>query len=89
MPPTPGVGKTPRNKSKYPYIVQLAVDTGALDVELSRRIMGFHKSRHVRPRYGRVVARHDGFYYRWCSADLPTAAAFVEWLRGEFHKPII
>jgi hypothetical protein len=43
MPP-PGAGKTLRSESKYPYIVELAVGTDGLDVELSRRIMEFHKS---------------------------------------------
>jgi hypothetical protein len=88
MPPS-GPGKTLRNERKYPHIVELAVDTNGLDVELSRRIMDFHKSRHIQPRHGRAIARQDGFYYRWCFADLPTATAFVEQFDGEFCKPSI
>ena len=87
MPP-PGPSRTLKNESKYPHIVELAVDSHGLDVELSRRIIEFHKSRHIQPRHGRVMARQGGgFYYRWCFADLPIATAFVEQFGGEFYKP--
>jgi len=86
MPP-PSPGKTLRNERNYPYIVELAVHTHGLDVELSRRVMEFHKSRHIQPRYGRAIARH--FSYRWCFADLPTAIAFIEQFGGELYKPSI
>ena len=39
----PHSGKALTNESNYPYIVELAVAAGELDVELSRQIIGFHK----------------------------------------------
>jgi len=77
---------------KYPFIVELAVEDHQLDVELSRRIMGFHASRHIRPRYGRSSVGRGGkniFHYRWCFPDLLTARNFVEEFGGEFCKPTI
>jgi len=89
MPPI-GPGKTLKNERKYPYIVKLAVDSHGLNVELSRRIIEFHKSRHIQPRHGRIIAKPGGgFYYRWCFADLLTATAFTEQFGGEFCKPSI
>ena len=42
----PGSGKTLANERRYPNIVELAVPADGLEIELSRRIMEFHKSRH-------------------------------------------
>jgi len=42
MPP-PGPSRTLKNESKYPHIVELAVDSHGLDVELSRRIIEFQQ----------------------------------------------
>ena len=39
----PHSGKALTNESNCPYIVELAVAAGELDVELSRQIIGFHK----------------------------------------------
>jgi hypothetical protein len=89
MPP-PRTTKAKVNESKYPYIVELAVENDHLDVELSRRIMGFHKSRHIRPIYGRSFVSQGGLWrYRWCFSDLSTARTFVEEFGGEFWKSII
>ena len=74
-------------ENKYPYVVELAVVTDGMDIELSRQIVRFHKSRHIQPRHGRTVVRQGGFYYRWCFSDLSTAGAFVEQFGGEFYKP--
>ena len=43
----PHSGKALTNESNYPYIVEFAVAAGELDVELSRQIIGFHKSRQM------------------------------------------
>jgi hypothetical protein len=83
---SPRSGKAKANESKYPYIVELAVEDDKLDVELGRRIMGFHKSRHIEPRHGRTVIRQRGFCYRWCFSDLSTARDFAEQFGGEFCK---
>jgi hypothetical protein len=40
------------NESKFPHIAELAVDTEILDVELSRRMLHFHKSRNIQVRHG-------------------------------------
>lgn len=91
MPP-PRSNKAVTNENKHPYVVELAfvcdeLDSDALDVEFSRRIMQFHKSRHIQPRYGRRFTRERETYYRWCFYDLSTACDFAEQFGGEFHKP--
>ena len=86
MPPPRGT-RAQANENKYPYVVELAVVTDGMDIELSRQIVRFHKSRHIQPRHGRTVVRQRGFYYRWCFSDLSTARAFVEQFGGEFYKP--
>jgi hypothetical protein len=73
------------NEFEHPYVVELAVVSDGLDVELSQRIMQFHKSRHIRLRYGRSGSN----YYRWCFSDLLIARAFAEQFSGEFCKPSI
>jgi hypothetical protein len=78
--------KAVANENNYPYVVEIAVDTNGLDVELSRQIMVFHKSREIRPRHGRTIARQGRFYYRWCFSDLTDARAFLEQFSGEFCK---
>jgi len=47
------------NERKYPNIVELAVPTDGLQIELSRRIIQFHKSRHIQPRYGRQIVKDE------------------------------
>ena len=41
------------NECKYPNIVELTFPADGLEFELNRRIIGFHKSRHIQPRHGR------------------------------------
>jgi hypothetical protein len=88
MPP-PRSTKARVNESKYPFVVELAVKNDQLDFALSRQIMRFHKSRHMRLRYGRAFVDQFGSRYRWCFSDLSTARNFVEEFGGEFLKPII
>jgi hypothetical protein len=85
MPPPHG-SKSLANERKYPCVVELAVVTDGMDIELSRRIVAFHKSRHIQLRHGRTIMRRGGFYYRWCFSDLLTARAFVEQFGAEFCK---
>jgi hypothetical protein len=87
MPP-PRFSKGLVNENKYPCVVQLAVVTDGMDFQLSRRIVQFHKSRHIQPRHGRTIARQRGIFYRWCFSDLSIALAFVEQFGGEFCKPL-
>jgi hypothetical protein len=70
---------------KYPHIVELAVGDDTLDVGLGRRIMHFHNSRHIKPRYGHIILKEGKTYYRWCFADLPTARAFSEQFGGSLR----
>ena len=86
MPP-PRSTKARVNESKYPFVVELAVDSNQLDFELSRQIIRFHQSRHIRPRYGRSVVNQFGTRYRWCFSDLSTARNFVKEFGGGFWKP--
>jgi hypothetical protein len=70
------------NERKYPNIVELAVPAAGLQIELSRRIIQFHKSRRIQPRYGRKIVRENRIYSRWCFADLGTACDFIEQFGG-------
>ena len=86
MPP-PRFSKARVNEDKHPYVVELAVATDGMDVELSRQIVRFHKSRHIQPRHGRTIVRQGGSFYRWCFSDLLIARAFVEEFSAKFFKP--
>jgi hypothetical protein len=61
MPP-PRFNKALVNENKYPYVVELAVVTDGMDVELSRQIVRFHKSRHIQPRHGRTLVRQGRIF---------------------------
>jgi hypothetical protein len=76
------------NEMECPNIVELAVHDG-LKVELSRRIVQFHDSRSILPRYGRTVLRQRQVHYRWCFSDSATAHAFVKRFGGAFYKSSI
>ena len=76
--------KAVANESKYPNIVELAVAADGLDVTLGRRIMDFHKSRHIQPHHGRTINRQKKIFYRWCFSDLATARDFIDQFGGEF-----
>ena len=45
------------NERKYPNIVELTFPADGLEFEFNRRIIEFHKSRHIRPRHGRQIVR--------------------------------
>ena len=79
-------GKARTNERKYPYIVELSVPLTGLDIQLSRQITTFHKSRHIQVRYGRIVVRNGENHYRWCFPDLSLARAFLEQFGGELCK---
>jgi hypothetical protein len=79
----PKSGRAVRNERQYPHIVELAVATGELDVQLSRRIIDFHKFRQVEARHGRRVVGESQIYYRWCFSDLLTACDFAEQFGGQ------
>src|SRR6516162_1103821 len=40
-----------------PNIVELTFPADGLEFQFDRRIIEFHKSRHIQPRYGRQIAR--------------------------------
>jgi hypothetical protein len=88
MPP-PRFNKALVNENKHPYVVELAVVTDGMDVELSRQIVRFHKSRHIQPRHGRTIVRQARIFYRWCFSDLLIARAFVEEFGAKFCKPAL
>jgi hypothetical protein len=86
--PRPPNNKAMTNEINHPYVVEVAVDKDGLDVDLSRRIMQFHKSRHIQLRYGRIIITGRGkVHYRWCFSDLLIARDFAEQFNGEFCKP--
>ena len=76
--------KAVANESKYPNVVELAVGGKGLDVTLGRRIINFHKSRHIQPHHGRTIIRERQISYRWCFSDLATARDFIEQFGGAF-----
>ena len=79
----PRMGKALGNESNFPFIVELAAAFDELDIELSRRIMHFHRSRTIQARHGRRMFRKDEIYFRWCFSDLATACTFAEQFRGQ------
>ena len=79
--------KAVANEKEYPYIVELVIAGGKLDVESSRRMMNFHRSRKIQARYGRRIIREGQIYFRWCFSDLETARAFMEQFDGEVLQP--
>jgi hypothetical protein len=80
-------GKAIANESRYPYIVELVVADDELNVEVSRRMMNFHRSRKIQARYGRRIVREGQVYFRWCFSDLETARAFMKQFDGEVLQP--
>jgi hypothetical protein len=79
-------GKAVANEQRYPYIVELIVADDKLDVEVSRRMMNFHRSRKIQARYGRRIIREGQVYYRWCFSDSDTTNTFKEQFGGEVLK---
>jgi hypothetical protein len=79
----PRSGKAVANESNFPFIVELAVASDELDVQLSRRMMDFHRSQSIQARHGRRIVREGEIYFRWCFSDLATARAFAEQFGGE------
>jgi hypothetical protein len=75
--------KATANEREYPYIVEFVVAGDKLDVELSRRMMHFHRSRKISARHGRRIVREGQIFFRWCFSDLATAGAFREQFDGE------
>ena len=69
------------NERKYPNIVELTFPADGLEFEFNRRIIEFHKSRHIQPR-GRQTVREKRTYSRWCFADLGAACDFIEQFGG-------
>jgi len=76
------------NELKYSNIVELTFPADGLEFELNRRIIGFHKSRHIQPRHGRQIVRENRIYSRWCFADLGTACDFIEQFGGAFAEAV-
>jgi len=73
----PGSGKALANERKYPNIVELVVPDDGLEVELSSRIMEFHR---------RWTTKDNHTHCRWCFADLGTACDFIEQFGGSLHE---
>jgi hypothetical protein len=59
----PPSGKAVTNEREYPYIVELVFDNDILDVELSRRMLDFHRSRKIQARHGRRIVREGQFFF--------------------------
>ena len=85
--PRGGSSKATANERKYPYIAELPASVRGLDVELNRRVVQFHKIRHVQLRHGRTIPKEGRFYYRWCFSDLQMARAFIEQFGGSLYEP--
>jgi hypothetical protein len=83
----PPSGKAVANESKYPYIVELVVAGDKLDVEFSRLMIDFHKSRKIQARHGRRIVREGQIFFRWCFSDLATARALTNSSAKKFYNP--
>ncbi len=70
------------NERKFPNVVALFLPANGLDIELNRRIVEFHSSRRIKPRYGRLIVDGNRTYPRWCFADPGTACDFIEQFGG-------
>jgi hypothetical protein len=73
--------KRERMRENIPTSSNCQSPVTGLDIQLSRQITTFHKSRHIQVRqvrYGRIVARDGENHYRWCFSDLLIARAFLE-----------
>src|SRR3974377_1816545 len=79
-------GKALTNESIYPNIVELAVTAGGLEVELARRIIEFHKLRHIEPRHGHRIHKEKQTYHRWLFSDLARARAFLQQFGGSLGR---
>ena len=79
--------KARRNETKYPYVAELAASVRGLDVELNRRVVQFHNTRHVQPRHGRTILTERQLYYRWCFSDLQMAHEFIKQFGGSLYEP--
>ena len=69
------------NEHKYPNIVELTFPADGLEFEFNRRIIEFHKLRHIQPRHGRQIAREKRNLLS-AFADLGTACDFIEQFGG-------
>ena len=75
------------NETKHPHIVEVAIAGNELGVQLTRRIVEFHRLQHIEPRLGRRTYVKRGLYYfRWCFAEFSIACAFIEQFGGEYFK---
>ena len=66
--------------------VEVAIVGDKLNVQLGRRIMKFHQSQRIQPRYGRTITKNRSKLYRWCFSDLSIARAFNEQFGGDLYK---
>jgi transglutaminase/protease-like cytokinesis protein 3 len=77
----------PENQATYLYIVEVLVTGNGLDLGLSRRIVDFHRARHIEPRHGRTKISPKGeVFYRWGFSDWKTARAFIKRFGGTLHR---
>jgi len=66
---------------------ELVVADDKLDLEVSRRIMDFHRLRKIQVRHGLRIVTERQIYFRWCFSDLGRAEAFIEQFGGEVLLP--
>jgi hypothetical protein len=66
----------------FPHIIEMAIPGNGLDVQLNREIASFHRSRDIRPRFGRTRTQNGQDYCRWCFSDSAIADAFRERFGG-------
>jgi hypothetical protein len=78
-------GAAPPSARILEVTVRLRVGTRCTAVQLGRRIMQFHQSQRIQPRYGRTITTNRGKLYRWCFFDLLIARAFIEQFGGELY----
>lgn len=65
-----------RTEQEFPYIVELAMPRGGLDVSLSREVTRFHSTRDIPLRFGRSKLQNGQLFCRYCFSDPRLAEMF-------------
>jgi hypothetical protein len=87
----PRSGRAVKNEGAFPDIVELAVATHELDVQLSRRIIDFHKLRDIEARHGgrmleKIKSTIGGAFPIWRRLVISLSSLMENfWTRGSIH----
>ena len=66
----------------FPHIIEIALPASGLVANVSSEMATFHRSRDIRPRFGRTRIHNGQHYGRWCFSEPAVADAFREQFGG-------